>query len=90
MGNQSVARIAAGAAIGAGFAYLFWTSNGRRVLDSIEPWLDDLIRDLKQLRAAAAKARDAYEEGRQSLNAVMKLSTLGGERRDLWSTEARH
>ena len=78
MDNQAQAsRILLGAAIGAGFAFLFLTKRGQRVLDSAEPWLDDVIRDLQRMRGAAAKAREAVDEGRRSFAAVQQLSPFG-------------
>lgn len=71
MDNETqISKVLAGAAIGAGFAYLFLTRSGRQLLDSAEPWLDDVIRDLHRLRSAAAKAREAVDEGRLSFSAV--------------------
>ena len=78
MDNQAQAsRVLLGAAIGAGFAFLFLTRRGRQVLDSAEPWLDDMIQDLQRLRGAAAKAREAVDEGRRSFAAVQQLSRFG-------------
>jgi len=68
--QSQTSRVIAGAAIGAGFAYLFLTKHGHRLLDAAEPWLDDVIRDLQRLRGAAGKAREAVDEGRRSFAAV--------------------
>ena len=88
MENQTqLSRVLIGAAIGAGFAYLFLTKNGQRFLDSAEPWLDDVIRDMQRLRGAASKARDAVAEGRRSFAAVSQLSPFG---KDEWSNEPHH
>ena len=71
MDNQTqLSKVLAGAAIGAGFAFLFLTARGHRFLNNAEPWLDDVIRDLQRLRGAAAKAREAVDEGRRSFAAV--------------------
>jgi hypothetical protein len=76
--NQTQAsRILVGAVLGAGFAYLFLTRSGQRVLNSAEPWLDAVIRDMQRLRTAAAKARAAVDEGRRSFAAVQELSPFG-------------
>jgi hypothetical protein len=76
--NQTQAsRILLGAALGAGFAFLFLTRSGQNILNSAEPWLDNVIRDLQRLRGAAAKARDAVDEGRRSFAAVQELSPFG-------------
>jgi hypothetical protein len=84
-----LSRVLVGAAIGAGFAYLFLTRNGQRVLGSAEPWLDDVIRDLQRLRAAASKAKEAVEEGRRSFAAVSQLAPFGSKSQD-WSAQQQH
>ena len=78
MDNQTQAsRILLGAALGAGFAFLFLTRSGQNILNSAEPWLDTVIRDMQRLRGAAAKARDAVDEGRRSFAAVQELTPFG-------------
>jgi len=52
-----------GALVGGLGGYLFLTENGRRVRDSLEPGVDDLLREVRHLKAAAEKARKAAEEG---------------------------
>jgi hypothetical protein len=87
--NQTQAsRILVGAALGAGFAFLFLTRRGQRVLNSAEPWLDSVINDMQRLRGAAAKARAAVEEGRRSYAAVQELSLFG--HKDGGMTETSH
>lgn len=86
--RSQTSRIIAGAAIGAGFAYLFLTRNGHRLLDSAEPWLDDVIRDLQRLRGAAGKAREAVEEGKRSFAAVSEAIPFKNQKD--WSREAHH
>lgn len=89
MDNQTQAsRILVGAALGAGFAFLFLTRRGQRVLNSAEPWLDSVINDMQRLRGAAAKARAAVEEGRRSYAAVQELSLFG--HKDGGMTETSH
>ena len=89
--NQTQAsKVLAGAAIGAGFAFLFLTKSGHRFLDSAEPWLDDVIRDLQRLRGAAAKAREAVDEGRRSLAAVSEAIPFGHQKDKDWSSEPHH
>ena len=81
MDNQTqLSKVLAGAAIGAGFAFLFLTQSGHRLLDSAEPWLDDVIRDLQRLRGAAAKAREAVDEGRRSFAAVSEAIPFGHQK----------
>jgi hypothetical protein len=80
-------RLLIGAAMGAGFAYLFLTKDGQRLLTSAEPWLDDVIRDMQRLRGAAAKARDAVSEGKRSFAAVSELTKFG---KADWTGEPHH
>lgn len=91
MDNQTqLSKVLAGAAIGAGFAFLFLTQRGHRFLDSAEPWLDDVIRDLQRLRGAAAKAREAVDEGRRSFAAVADAIPFGHQKDKDWSEEPHH
>ena len=86
--RSQASRVIAGAAIGAGFAYLFLTKRGHRLLDAAEPWLDDVIRDLQRLRGAAGKAREAVDEGRRSFAAVSDAIPFR-QQKD-WSGEPHH
>ena len=61
--QTQLSKVLAGAAIGAGFAFLFLTSRGHRLLDDAEPWLDDVIRDLQRLRNAAGKGARSRRRG---------------------------
>ena len=75
----------------AGFAFLFLTEKGHRLLDSAEPWLDDVIRDLQRLRNAAGKAREAVDEGRRSFSAVSEAIPFGHSHKAKdWSNEPHH
>jgi hypothetical protein len=78
--NQTQAsRVILGAALGAGFAFLFLTRSGQRLLNSADPWLDEMIRDMQRLRGVAAKAKDAVDEGRRSYAAMQQLSPFGNK-----------
>ena len=81
MDNQQahMSRVLTGAAITAGFAFLFLTRTGKQLLDSAEPWLDEVIRDMQRLRGTAQKVRDAVDEGRRSFEAVAKLGTFDAQ-----------
>ena len=80
MENQTQAsRVILGAALGAGFAFLFLTRSGQRLLNSADPWLDGMIRDMERLRGVAAKARTAVDEGKRSFAAVQQLSPFGNK-----------
>src|SRR5918999_4856340 len=86
--NQTqLTKVLAGAAIGAGFAFLFLTKSGHRFLNSAEPWLDEVIQDLQRLRGAAAKAREAVDEGRRSFAAVSEAIPFGHAKEKDWSKE---
>jgi hypothetical protein len=65
--------MAIGAALGFAIGYLYLTEGGRRFRSRIEPWLDQSIDEIQRLRGAAVKARRAWDEGRDSLNAVRHL-----------------
>jgi hypothetical protein len=89
--NQTqLSKVLLGAAIGAGFAYLFLTARGHRLLDNAEPWLEDVIRDLQRLRNAAGKAREAMDEGRRSFAAVSEAVPFARHKEADWSKEPHH
>ena len=92
MENQQtqLARVLTGAAISAGFAFLFLTKRGQQLLDNAEPWLDEVIQDMQRLRGTAAKLRDAVDEGRRSFEAVSKLGSFGNTEDRVWASEAKH
>ena len=89
--QTQLTRVLTGAAIGAGFAYLFLTKSGKNLLDNAEPWLDDVIRDMQRFRGTAAKLRDAVDEGRRSFAAVSTtLGSSGHTPEQPWNSEAKH
>ena len=88
--QTQLSKVLAGAAIGAGFAFLFLTARGHRFLDGAEPWLDDVIRDLHRLRTAAGKAREAVDEGRRSFAAVSEAIPFGHAKDKDWTNEPHH
>jgi hypothetical protein len=88
--QTQLSKVLAGAAIGAGFAFLFLTARGHRLLDSAEPWLDDVIRDLQRLRNAAGKAREAVDEGRRSFSAVSEAIPFGHTKEKEWAKGTPH
>ena len=91
MDNRTqLSKVLAGAAIGAGFAFLFLTSRGHRLLDNAEPWIDGVINDLHKLRSAAGKAREAIDEGRRSFAAVSSALPFGHGIDDDWGNEPHH
>jgi hypothetical protein len=74
--------MALGAAVGFAVGYLYLTEEGRRFRTRIGPWLDQSIDEIRRLREAALKARRAWDEGRDSLNAVRHLGS--GPRGNGW------
>jgi gas vesicle protein len=91
----TLSRVLAGAAIGAGFAFLFMTRSGKKLLNSADPWLDEVIRDMQRLRATAAKVRDAVEEGRKSFESISKMGSFGDKggnsvQQTPWASDAKH
>ena len=89
--RDQFSKVLVGAVIGAGFAFLFLTRGGHRLLNSAEPWLDDVIRDLQRLQSAAGKAREAVDEGRRSFAAVSDAIPFGhGQKDKEWPGEPTH
>jgi hypothetical protein len=69
LGNsRTIAATVAGAVIGAFAGYIFFTDRGRAVLYSLEPPLEDLRRELAQLRLTMQKAAGVANEGWELLN----------------------
>ena len=88
-----MSQVLAGAAISAAFAFLFMTKRGKHLLDTAEPWLDEMIRDMQRLRGTAAKLREAVDEGRRSFEAVAKLGsfqTPGTQSPPPWASDVKH
>jgi hypothetical protein len=83
-------RVLTGVAITAGFAFLFLTKNGKQLLNSAEPWLDEVINDMQRLRGAAGKVREAVDEGRRSFEAVAKLGSFSNDDQTWASDASRH
>ena len=66
-----------GALAGGVAGYLFLTEDGRRVRERLEPGMDDLLRELRSLRAAGDKARMAVNEGLEALE-DLRRGAAGG------------
>ncbi len=88
--DTQLSKVLVGAAIGAGFAFLFLTSRGHRLLDDAEPWFDGMIRDLQRLRNAAYKAREAIDEGKRSFAAVSDAVPFVHHKDTNWPRESQH
>jgi gas vesicle protein len=60
-----------GAAIGGLAGYLFLTESGRTLRQELEPKLDNVLAEIRRLRVAILKVKEAAREGQQSLNEVL-------------------
>lgn len=60
-----------GAAIGGLAGYLFLTESGRTLRQELEPKLDNVLAEIRRLRVAILKVKEAAREGHQSLNEVL-------------------
>lgn len=69
-----------GAVVGGVWGWLYLTKGGARVRTQIEPKLDDLIRELGNVRGTVDKAKLAANEGWRSLNEI-----TGGTAQGRWS-----
>ena len=65
--SRVVLAAAIGASLGCVAGYLFWTQPGRVLRRRIEFGLDDLARELVQVRGLFANAASVATEGRQIL-----------------------
>lgn len=68
---------ALGALAGGMFGYLYLTEDGRRVREQIDPWLDNVAREMRHLRATAERTRVAADEAWRSLNDLRRASRQG-------------
>jgi hypothetical protein len=66
-----VAATVVGAVIGGMAGYLFFTDRGRTIRRSIEPALDDIVRELNSFRGTIQKAAGVASEGWRLLNDAM-------------------
>ena len=64
-----------GAVVGGVFGALYLTDRGRRVRDQLEPLFDTAIDELRRTRSTLEKAREAAEEGRRTLDDVLRPSS---------------
>ena len=69
MNDQSrmVLGAAVGAACGAAAAYLFFTENGRRMRDRLEPAIDDFRREFTRFQSTIVKVGDLAGEGMRAV-----------------------
>jgi hypothetical protein len=81
--SRVFAATVAGAALGGLVGYLYFTANGRRMREQIEPRLDEIARELVRLRTTVQKARTVASEGWRSID------ELAGHREQEWNQHAR-
>lgn len=69
-----------GAALGGCAGYLFLTESGRRLLEQLEPRVEEIMQDLVRLQATVVKLRSAANEGWRMLNQAAAESgqNMGG------------
>jgi gas vesicle protein len=58
----------AGALVGAGASYLFFTEAGRSTRDRLEPAIDDLVREFQKFRGTLQKVGDMANDGLRAFN----------------------
>lgn len=61
----------AGAGLGAAVGYLYLTEGGRRLRENLEPQLDEFIAEMRRLRSAFQKTRQAAQEAWRALNELV-------------------
>lgn len=66
--SRAVAATIVGAIVGALAGYLFFSDRGRTLRRQLEPTLDELAREITQLRGTVNKAADVASEGWKLLN----------------------
>lgn len=66
--SRAIAATVCGAIIGGVAGYMFFTERGRSMRRSIEPALEDIVRELNSFRATMQKAAGVASEGWQLLN----------------------
>ena len=79
--SRALAATLTGAVIGGVAGYLFFTEHGRRVRRSIEPALEDVVRELASFRATMQKAAGVASEGWKLLNDTLEEGGGTGPRR---------
>lgn len=72
-----------GALIGGVAGYLFLTEEGQRVRERLEPGMDNMLRELRGLRSAADKARQAFGEGMQTVDELRRA--VGSQQASGWA-----
>jgi flagellar motor component MotA len=73
--TQTLAAAVVGAVLGGLAGYLFFTPRGRALRSQLEPALDDMMVELKQMRRTAVKASDVIGEGWNLLNQALRDGT---------------
>jgi gas vesicle protein len=66
--NAICAGATIGAFVGGAAAYLFFTDRGRSMRDSMEPAVDDLMREFQKFRRTLEKVGDMANDGLRAFN----------------------
>lgn len=66
--------LALAALAGVAVGYLFFTDHGRQLRERLEPMLRSWADEMGQLRQAAEKVQTAYQESRNSLAAMSRVT----------------
>ena len=64
-----------GAVLGGVWGWLYLTKSGCQARDRIEPTVDRIIDELKEVRATGEKAKTAVDDGRRLLADVIAVGT---------------
>jgi len=67
-----------GAIAGGVVGYLYLTDSGERFRGRVEPQIDDFVAELRRLRRAVDKARDAADESWRTLQEVASREPRAG------------
>jgi gas vesicle protein len=74
-----------GSAIGGAIGYLYFTDDGRRLRNELEPKLDQLAAEFRKLRRTLSKAQEVAIEGWRSVNELTSERPSSGR----WPAESR-
>jgi len=73
--SRVLAAAGVGAVVGGLWGWLYLTKSGCQVREQIEPTIDRIIAELKEVRATGEKAKTVVDDGRRLLADVMAVGT---------------
>jgi hypothetical protein len=88
-GSRVLGAALVGAAAGGMLGYLYLTGSGRRFLEQLEPKLDDLANEFRQMRRTIGKAQVAASEGWRSLTDIAGGNSPERQQPRDWSPQNR-